>query len=180
MKRLALSLLAVTLALPAFAYKVQTDYDHNVNFEQFHSYCWGHVKTSDPFYASRIRDRVNQNLQAKGWQLVTSKCDATIFATDQVHNQKQVETFYNGSGGGWGWGRWGGGGFGTSTTSTFNQSVGHLVLDIFSTKDKELVWRGMTDQDLSTNTDKNTKALDSDIDKMLKDFPPKGSSARGE
>jgi hypothetical protein len=166
------------LTLPAFGYKVQTDYDHGVNFEQFHTYCWGRVRTTNPFYANRIRDRVNRNLQAKGWQLVTSNCDATVFAADRVHNRKEVETFYNG--GGWGWRRWGGGGFGTATTSTFDQQIGNLVVDIFSTKDKELVWRGTTQRDLSTNSDKNTKALNSDIDKMLKNFPPRTSSSSGE
>jgi hypothetical protein len=178
MKCLALSLLAVTLALPAFGYKVQTDYDHSVNFEQFHTYCWGRVKTSNPFYVSRIREAVDRNLQAKGWQLVTSNCDATVFASDEVHNQKQVETFYNGYGGGWGWRRFGGGGM--ATTTTYDQRIGQVVLDIFSTKNKQLLWRGTTQRDLSTNNDKNTKALNSDIDKMLKKFPPKGSSASGE
>ena len=177
MKRLALALLAVAVAMPAFAYKVQTDYDHNVNFEQFHNYCWGRVRTSNPFYASRIREAVDRNLQAKGWQLATSNCDATLFANDQVRNQRQVQTLYNG--GGWGARRWGGG-MGTATRTIYNQSVGHVLVDIFSTKDKELVWRGITERDLSTNSDKNTKALNSDINSMFKKFPPKGSSARGE
>jgi hypothetical protein len=97
---------------------------------------------------------------------------------DEVHNQKQVETFYNGYGRGWGWRRFGGGGM--ATTSTYDQRIGNLVVDIFSTKNKQLLWRGMTQRDLSTNSDKNTKALNSDIDKMLKNFPPKGSSASGE
>jgi hypothetical protein len=104
MKCLALWLLAVTLALPAFGDKVQNDYDHGVNFEQFHTYCWGHIKTSNPFYVSRIRDAVDRNLQTKGWQLVTSNCDATVFATSEVRDEKQVETYYNGYGGGWGGG----------------------------------------------------------------------------
>jgi hypothetical protein len=185
MKCLALWLLAVTLALPAFGDKVQNDYDHGVNFEQFHTYCWGHIKTSNPFYVSRIRDAVDRNLQTKGWQLVTSNCDATVFATSEVRDEKQVETYYNGYGGGWGggwgWGRWGWGGpgFGTATTSTINQQVGDLVIDIFSSSNKQLLWRGMTQRDLSTNADKNIKALNNDIGKMFKNFPPKGSAASG-
>jgi hypothetical protein len=177
MKCLVLSLLAITIALPAFAYKVQTDYDHSVNFEQFHTYCWGRVKTSDPFYVDRIREAVNRNLQAKGWQLVTSHCDATVFAADNVRNQKQVETFYSGNGGGWGWRGFGGG---TATTTAYDEKIGHVVLDIFATKNKHLLWRSMTERDLSTNSDKNTKELNSDIDKMLKNFPPKGSPTSGE
>jgi hypothetical protein len=67
-----------------------------------------------------------------------------------------------------------------TTTSTYDQRIGHLNVDIFSTRNKQLLWRGTTQRDLSTNSDKNTKALNSDIDKMLKNFPPKGSSASGE
>jgi hypothetical protein len=37
----------------------------------------------------------------------------------------------------------------------------------------------MTQRDLSTNADKNIKALNNDIGKMFKNFPPKGSAASG-
>ena len=67
-----LSFIAVMLAafasLPAAAQKVETDYDHSVNFSQFHTYSWGHVHSSDPFAESRIREDVDHILQARGWQ----------------------------------------------------------------------------------------------------------------
>src|ERR1700749_4713046 len=137
---LAAALLAPVI--PAFAGNVQTDYDHSVNFSQYTTYSWAKVQTTDPFYVQRVQSAVNQQLQAKGWKLVPSGGAVSVFATDNVHDQKQIQTMYDGMGGGWGggwgwrgWG-WGGGwgpGFGSEmpTTTTVNQNVGTLVIDMF-------------------------------------------------
>lgn len=179
------SALLLALTPVALGGNVRTDYDHGANFAQYHTYSWGKVQTSDPFYVARIKQAVDKQLQAKGWQLVPSDGSVTIFATDKVHNQKEVETMYDGLGGGWGggwgWGGWGWGmgnpgGFGEATTTTSNQQVGNLVIDVFDGASKNLLWRGLATEDLSANAGKNTKSLDGDINKMFKDFPPKPSS----
>ncbi len=172
-------------ALAAFGDSVRTDYDHGVNFAQYHTYSWGQVQTSDPFFVDRIKQAVNQQLRAKGWQLQPSGGAVTVFATDNVHNQKEVQTMYDGWGGGWGggwgWGRWGWGGgwagpgLGEATTTTSNQPVGNLVIDLFDSGSKSLLWRGLATEDLSTNANKNTKSLDNDINKMFHGFPPKAN-----
>ena len=166
---------------------VRTDYDHGANFAQYHTYSWGKVKTSDPFFVDRLREAVDQQLQSKGWQLVPSGGSVVVFATDSVHNQQEIQTMYDGLGGGWGggwgWGGWGWGGgwagpgFGDATTTTTNQPVANLVVDLFEGNSKKLLWRGLATEDLSTNAGKNTKALDGDINKMFKEFPPKSSGA---
>jgi len=173
-------------SVAALAGNVRTDYDHTANFSQYHTYSWGKVKTTDPFYATRIQQAVNTQLQAKGWQLVPSNGSVTIFAFDKVQNQQQIQTMYDGFGGGWGggwgWGGWGWGGLGnpggfdtTATTTTTNQPVGNLVIDLFEGNSKNLLWRGLATEDLSTNTNKNTSMLDGDIKNMFKSFPPKPS-----
>ena len=172
--------LVLLCASPVFADNVQTDYDHGVNFSQFQTYSWGQVKTVNPFYVDRIKGQVDQILQAAGWKLVPSGGNVVVFATDNVHNQKELETTYNGFGDGWGFGwgwggwGWGGPGFGDSSTqTTYKQPVGKLVVDMFDGGSKKLLWRGMATGDLSNNSDKNNKNLAKDIAKMLKDFPPK-------
>src|SRR5579862_1037863 len=100
----------------------------------------------------------------------------TILATDDVHNQKEVQTVYDGWGGGWGggwgWGRWGyggwagPGGFGTAATTSSNQPVANLVVDLFDSGSKNLLWRALATQDLSSNANKNTKSIDNDIKQM--------------
>jgi Domain of unknown function (DUF4136) len=163
---------------------VRTDYNHQVNFSNYHTYCWGKVTTADPFFGPRIQQAVDKQLQSKGWQLTTTGCSVTVFATDNIHNQQELQTFYDGMGGGWGggwgWGGWGwgggwagGGGFGDATTTTVNQKVSNLAIDLFDGSSKNLLWRGLATADLSSNASKNTKSLDSDIAKMFKGFPPK-------
>src|SRR5580698_1271257 len=173
--------LLIGSAVAAFAGDVQTDYDHTANFSQYNTYSWGKVQTSNPFFVTRIQQAVDQQLQAKGWKLLPAGGSVTVFATDAIHDQQQVQTMYdnmgNGWGGGWGWGGWGwGGGWGRTgiaTTTTTNQNVGNLVIDLFDGTSKKLLWRGMATENLSTNDDRNTKMVDGDIHNMFKNFPPK-------
>jgi hypothetical protein len=165
---------------------VRTDYNHQTDFSEYHTYSWGKVKTSDPFYVTRVQRAVNQQLQSKGWQMVPSGGSVTVFATDNLHNQQETQTMYDGLGGGWGggwgWGGWGWGGgwaagpgFGDATTTTTTTQVSNLVIDLFESNSKNLLWRGLATEDLSSNAAKNTKSLDGDIAKMFKGFPPKAS-----
>ena len=173
-------------SVAAFAGNVRTDYDHSVNFAQYKTYSWGKVQTSNPFYVSRIKQAVDHDLQSKGWQLVESGGSVMIFATDNVHDQQQLQTMYDGWGGGWGagwgWGGWGWGGgwgpggMGEATTTTTNQRVANLAIDLFDANTKKLLWRGLATQDLGNNSERNSKDLDGDINNMFKRFPPKPGS----
>jgi Domain of unknown function (DUF4136) len=166
--------LLIGSSMAAFAGDVRTDYDHTANFSQYNSYSWGKVQTSNPFFVTRIQQAVDKQLQAKGWKLMPTGGSVTVFATDNIHDQQQVQTMYDNMGGGWG-GGWGGPGFGTgiATTTTTNQNVGNLVIDLFEGSSKNLLWRGLATENLSSNADRNTKMVDGDINSMFKNFPPK-------
>lgn len=157
--------LILLVSAAALAADFRTDYDHRANFSAIHTYCWGKVSTSNPFYADRIKRAVDRALQANGWRLVPSGGDATVFATDRVKNEQELETMYEGLGG------WRGGGMGDATTSTIDQRVGLLVIDIFQSGSKKLMWRGSVNADLSSNSSKNSKKLDQNIGKLFSRSP---------
>jgi hypothetical protein len=159
----------------ASAQQVKTDYDRAANFAQYKTYSWEQVKTKDPLDADRIKKAVNATLAVKGWKQVDSGGDVSLVAMEITRDQQTLNTFYDGIGGGWGWRRFGGGGFGEATTTTDTYKVGTVVVDLFDTKTKQLVWRGTASDTLSNNSDKNIKNLDKGVDKMFKHFPP-GSS----
>jgi hypothetical protein len=154
------------------AQQVKTDYDRNANFPQYKTYSWEQVKTKDALDVDRIKTAVNAVLAAKGWTQVDSGGDVSIVAMEITRDQQTLNTFYNGFGGGWGWRRFGGGGFGETTTTTETYKVGTVVVDLFDTKTKQLIWRGASSDTLSNNSDKNIKNLDKGVQKMFKQFPP--------
>jgi hypothetical protein len=55
--------------------------------------------------------------------------------------------------------------------------VGTLVVDLFDTKTKTLLWRGISSDTLSNNSDKNIKNLDKGVEKMFKKFPPESQKS---
>ena len=179
LQRVGFALIAMMFLFAAKspAQQVKTDYDRSANFGQYKSYSWEQVKTKDPLDVDRIKNAVNAALAAKGWTQVDSGGDVSIVAMEITKNQQTLNTFYDGFGGGWGFRRFGGGGFGEATTTTETYKVGTLVVDLFDTKTKELVWRGNASDTLSDNSNKNIKNLDKDVEKMFKQFPP-GSSKK--
>jgi hypothetical protein len=167
----------VLLSGMASAQQVKTDYDRGANFAQYKTYSWQNVKTQDPLDVGRIKNAVNAALAAKGWSQVDSGGDVCIMAMEITRNQQTLNTFYDGFGGGWGWRRFGGGGFGEATTTTDTYKVGTVVVDLFDSKTKQLIWRSSASDTLSNNSDKNIKNLDKGVEKMFQHFPP-GSSKK--
>jgi hypothetical protein len=174
LQRALLMLLGMMLlfAGKSSAQQVKTDYDHEANFGQYKTYSWEQVKTKDALDVDRIKSAVNAELAAKGWTQVDSGGDISIVAMEITREQQTLNTFYDGFGGGWGYRRFGGGGFGMATTTTDTYKVGTLVVDLFDTKTKKLLWRGSSSDTLSNNSNKNIKNLDKGVVKMFKKFPP--------
>jgi hypothetical protein len=179
MQKIVVVLIGIMLlfAGKASAQQVKTDYDRSANFAQYKTYSWEHVKTQDALDVDRIKSAVNTALAAKGWTQVDSGGDVSIVAVEMTRDQQTLNTFYNGFGGGWGWRRFGGGGFGDATTTTETYKVGTVVVDLFDSKTKQLIWRGSSSDTVSNKSDKNIKNLDKGVEKMFKQFPP-GSSRK--
>jgi hypothetical protein len=175
-KRFVLSIAMIILAtIPSMAQQVKTDYDRNANFTQYKTYSWSSVKTKDPLLVDRIKSSVDSALAAKGLTQVDSGGDLSINAMEITKNQQTLNTFYDGGFGGWRWG-----GFGNATTTTETYRVGTLVVDLFDTQSKELVFRGSSSNTLSNNSGKNIKNLNKGVEKMFKHFPPEANKQNAE
>lgn len=120
---------------------------------------------------------------------VQAGCDLSVRAIGSVRQQTEYNTFYNGFGSGWGYGGWGGPGFGygygggwggwgggPSITRVEQIPVGTLVVDLYDTRTKHLVFRGIAGTEVSHHADKNTRRLNIAVEKMFKHFPPRGES----
>jgi hypothetical protein len=154
-----------------FAQQVKFDYDRSADFNQYKTFSWGTVHTQNPLWVERIKSAVDSALTAKGWTLVDSGRSVSIMAMEMNETHQTLNTYYDGFGGGW---RWGGLGdsFGDSTTTESTYKVGTLVVDLFDSKTKTLIWRGSASDTLSDKSDKNIKHLDKAVDKLFERFPP--------
>ena len=157
----------------ASAVDVQTDWDRAYDFKNLHTFfvkigtSWG-----NPLGEQRVQAAVEQALISKGWTKATDEASADALvalhgATEQKHD---INTFYSGWGG-YGYYGWGGG-MTTAHTSVSEYRVGTLVTDIFDSKTKKLVFRGVAQDELSDKPEKNEKKIKKATEKMFKKFPP--------
>ncbi len=160
------------VATVMLAGQVKTDYDRNVDFGRYRTYSWKNVHTQDPLLVDRIKAAVNSALAAKGLTEVESDSDLCIMAMEMTNEHRTLNTYYDNYGGGWGWRRWGGGGFGTATTTEDTYTVGTLVIDLFDTKTKMLVWRGSASDTISAKSNRNISKLQKSVQKMFEHLPP--------
>jgi len=173
--RTPLATLGLTLAIAGSlsAQKVSTDWDHSANWSKYNSYYIQIQKAfGDQLSQERAIAAVDSALKSKGWKKVSSldASSAVVLVNGAGQKQETSTTMYTGGGfAGWGWG---GGGMGMATTSTSSYEVGTLVVDIFDTQTKQLLFRGQAQETVSNNAEKNTKNLYKATEKMFKDFPP--------
>ena len=62
---------------------------------------------------------------------------------------------------------------GMATTTQETYTAGTLVVDLFDSRTRKLIWRGKATDILPEDPKKTTKKLTKDIEKLFKKFPPK-------
>ena len=165
-------------ASTSFAQQVKTDYDRTADFSRYRTYCWQNVHTEDPLWVDRIKTAVDAALAAKGWTKVESGGDVSIMAMEMTEQHRTLNTYYDNFGGGWGW-RWRGlSDFGTARTTEDVYNVGTLVVDMFDTAEKRIIWRGSASETISHKSGKNIRNLDKGVQKMFEHFPADARSTR--
>src|SRR4051812_2786688 len=126
--------------------KVTTDYDHDANFSKYQSFSWvREPRTKNPLMKDRIVEAINQELRAKGLRLVENGGSLDVAAHTATKEEKTLQSFYDGFPG-WGWNsRFGG----TTTVTVDTYEVGTLVVDLFDSTTKQVVWRGVATDTVS-------------------------------
>ncbi len=174
MRKNRLILVALAVSATVLFAKTMVDYDHAVNFANYHTYSWVAVNVQEPLWRDRVSAAVEGQLSAKGWRKVESGADASVLAVGATHTEQTFETWYGGGfGGGWfhrGW--WGGPGY--VATEVERTPVGTLHIDIFDTKTKKVIWHASSSDTLSGKPEKNEKKMNKDVVEMFKKFPPAG------
>ena len=164
----------------AFGQDVRYNFDKDINFSKFKTYKWVILKdapTANDLVTKQLKDAVDAELATKGLTKIDDDT-ANLFIGYQagVGQEKQFTSFSSdwGYGGGWYRGGWYGPGGGTTTGSTSTIYVGQLVLDMYDSANRDLVWRGVASKTLDSKAkpDKQQKNLAKAVKKLLKNYPP--------
>ncbi|HTR04960.1 MAG TPA: DUF4136 domain-containing protein [Thermoanaerobaculia bacterium] len=171
MKRVAtlLGILAGALTLACSTLTTAVDYDHTVNWSQFHTFALAEgTKDPETFTQKRIEDGITQSLQSKGWTVATSNPDVVVYSHVVLSSEKQWNAT---SMGGFGYRGWGGMGGGMATATQTNIPIGTIIVDMVNPKTKEMIWRG-TAQDQVSGTGADRGQVQQAMQELFKNFPP--------
>jgi hypothetical protein len=166
---IALGIVAAALTLACSSMTTAVDYDHTINWSQFHTFALAEG-TKDPvtFTQKRIEDGITQQLTSKGWTVATSNPDILVYSHVVLSSEKQWNAT---SMGGFGYRGWGGMGGGMATATQTNIPIGTIIVDMVNPKTHEMVWRG-TAQDQVSGTGADRGQIDQAMQKLFQNFPP--------
>jgi Domain of unknown function (DUF4136) len=173
-------LLVLVFAAAAQAQKVKVTAAKDIDFSKFKTYSWSPIgAVAHPMLAADVVGAIEEQMKAKGLQLVASNPDLVIKVYGSVDQESTFYTndpLYAATGGVplFDPSLAGPALIGMYGNSTVTIHKGQLVVDLLDFAAKKLVWRGIAQDNLAAH-DKN-KLLDqvnSAVTKMFKEYPPK-------
>ena len=166
MKRILAILASMFLiSVAALAQQVSVNYNHSQSFAQYHTYAWASQNQNqiqNSILAQVAQQDINNAMQAKGLQMVQETQNPDLILT--ANGGLRQQTSYSA------WGMRGiGGGMGGITPE---QNVeGTMIVDLYDAKSKSLVWRGIAQNTLNNNGNKNQQMVEKAVQKMFKQWP---------
>jgi len=153
------------LAASAFAQEVSVNYNHNASFANYHTYAWGgnnKNQIQNSILAQVAQQDIENAMAAKGFQKVSEDQNPDLILTASGGEREQTS-----------WNAWGmrGIGGGMGGISPEQNVVSTMVVSLYDTKAQELIWRGIAQDTLNNNGNKNQKEVQNAVNKMFKQWP---------
>jgi hypothetical protein len=149
----------------ALGQQVSVNYVRTQNFSIYHTYAWGSNNANqiqNSILAQQAKSDIDTALQSKGLQKVEEAQNPDLLVTGSGGMKQQTSYTAYGM-------RGIGGGMGSITPQ--QNVVGTMIVDLYDVKTKSLVWRGVAQDTLSNNGDKNSKLVTKAVQKMFKQYP---------
>ncbi len=147
------------------AQQVSVNYDHNASFSQYHTYAWGGNNTNqirNSILAQVAQQDINAAMQGKGLQMVQESQNPDLILTASGGEREQTS-----------WNAWGmrgiGGGMGGISPEQNVEAT--MIVSLYDTKTQSLIWRGIAQNTLNNNGNKNQEMVEKAVQKMFKQWP---------
>ena len=157
--------LFLLVAAPVFAQQVSVNYNHSASFAQYHTYAWGSNNANEirnSILAQVAHQDIDSAMQGKGLQMVQENQNPDLILT--ANGGMKQQTSYSA------WGMRGiGGGMGGITPEQNVEAT--MVVDLYDAKTQSLIWRGIAQNTLNNNGNKNQEMVEKAVQKMFKQWP---------
>ena len=164
---------------------VTYDYDKTVDFTQYKTYSfYGWAKESNkiltPFDQKRIEEAFAEEFAKRGLKYVEEGGDLTVALYIQTEKKQETTATTTGMGGygsyygwgpGWGWGPGFYGGMTHTTYQTYDYHVGTLVVDVFDTKKKVLIWESAGQGRIDEDPSHRDKSIPKVVEQIMATYP---------
>jgi Domain of unknown function (DUF4136) len=164
--RLALcAILMCVISTFASGQQVSVNFNQSQNFTQYHTYAWGSDnanKVQDSILAQVAIQNIDTALQGKGLQKVEVGQNPDVLVTASGGMKQQTSYTAMGM-------RGIGGGMGSITPQ--QNVIGTLIVDLYDAKNQSLIWRGIGQDTLNNNGNKNQQMVVKAVQKMFKQWP---------
>ena len=159
------AMLACMVSAVALGQQVSVNYDRSQSFSQYHTYAWASNNANqiqNSILAQQAKSDIDSAMQSKGLQSVQESQNPDIILTASGGMKEQ--TSYQA------WGMRGiGGGMGGITPE--QNVIGTMIVDLYDAKNKTLIWRGIAQNTLGNNGNKNSQLVSKAVQKMFKQWP---------
>lgn len=149
----------------AVGQQVSVNYNHSASFAQYHTYAWGSNNDNqiqNSILAQVAQQDINSAMQGKGLSMVQESQNPDLILTANGGMRRQ--TSYSA------WGMRGiGGGMGGITPEQNVEAT--MVVDLYDAKTQSLIWRGIAQNTLNNNGNKNQEMVEKAVQKMFKQWP---------
>ncbi len=159
------AMLACMVSAVALGQQVSVNYNKSQSFSQYHTYTWAADNANqiqNSILAQQAKSDIDNAMQGKGFRMVAESENPDIILTASGGMKQQ--TSYQA------WGMRGiGGGMGGITPE--QNVIGTMIVDLYDAKTKSLVWRGIAQDTLTNNGNKNSQMVSKAVVKMFKQWP---------
>jgi len=159
------ALLLCVASTIAVGQQVSVNYDHSANFMQYHTYAWGSNNKNqiqNSILAQVAQQDINAAMQGKGLQMVQESQNPDLILVASGGDREQ--TSYSA----WGMRGIGGGMGGISPEQNVEAT---MIVSLYDAKQQSLIWRGIAQNTLNKNGNKNQEMVEKAVQKMFKQWP---------
>lgn len=172
MKTLSILLLFVLIFSSCNSVRVASDYDPQVNFNQYKSFAFfkpgiDKAEISD-LDKKRILRAIETEMLENGF---TKSENPDLLVSIFTKTKENINIYANNYGYGYGWG-WSPYYWGSGYNTVNSTTEGTLYIDLIDADQKELVWQGMGTAALATDVERKQERINEIVREIMEKYPP--------